>query len=67
MELAGDPIRGSKLFRQFCLVCRGAMRVTGPMRDRPDNVCSECRRCLGGITVHDFRRVSSGEDEQAKP
>lgn len=39
-EKIGDPIPGSKLMRDFCCMCGGAMRVTHIEKYRP--TCLSC-------------------------
>jgi hypothetical protein len=37
----GDPIKGSKFFRDYCANCSEPMRVTGP-RVGEENYCWDC-------------------------
>ena len=38
----GDPIPGSRLFRNFCARCGEAIRVEEARRDRTDEGCRDC-------------------------
>jgi len=48
----GDPIPGSKLFRDFCSSCKEAIRVSKDDLKKHANYCSDCRSPIGSGTPY---------------
>ena len=46
IEARGDPISGSRFFRDFCGLCKTPMRVCGRDLIR-ENYCEDCGRLAG--------------------
>lgn len=57
MERRGDPIKGSKLFREFCDTCGEPMRVT-LTRVGIKDLC-KCEKCRG---PHTFLPATKDDD-----